>query len=71
MDNTNLIIERDKRYILGTYASHDIVFEKGEGCMLYDTEGKEYLDFLSGIAVACLGHNNKKLVAAIKSKRKS
>ncbi len=66
MDNTNLIIERDKRYILGTYASHDIVFEKGEGCMLYDTEGKEYLDFLSGIAVACLGHNNKKLVAAIK-----
>lgn len=63
---TNQIIERDKKYILGTYAPYDIVFERGEGCLLYDSEGKEYLDFLAGIAVCTLGHNNKKLINAMK-----
>lgn len=60
------IINLDKKYFLATYAPHDIVFTHGDGSKLYDTEGKEYLDFLSGIAVCALGHNNKKLVKAIK-----
>ncbi len=59
------IIARDKQYILATYAPYDIVFEKGEGCFLYDTEGKKYLDFLAGIAVCALGHNNKKIIDAM------
>lgn len=63
---TKQIIERDKKYILATYAPHEIVIEKGDGCKLYDTEGKEYLDFLAGIAVCALGHNNKKLVSEMK-----
>ncbi len=34
-----------------------VVFEKGEGCYLYDSEGKEYLDFAAGIAVNALGYH--------------
>ncbi len=65
-DYTRQIIERDKQTILGTYAPFDIVFEKGDGCYLYDTEGKKYLDFLAGIAVCGLGHNNKKMIAEMR-----
>lgn len=60
------IIERDKNTILGTYAPYNVVFERGEGCYLYDTSGKEYLDFLAGIAVCGLGHNNKKIVSTLR-----
>ena len=59
------IIENDKKYLLKSYAPHNIVLTKGEGCKIYDANGKQYLDFLAGIAVSALGHNNKKLVAAI------
>lgn len=65
MQNTNAVINLDKQYILPTYAPYPIVFVKGDGCKLYDMEGKEYLDFLAGIAVCSLGHNNKKLNDAI------
>ena len=39
-----------------TYARYPIEFASGSGCVLTDTEGVEYLDFLSGIAVCSLGH---------------
>ena len=42
--------------ILGTYARKNISFSKGKGCYLYDLNGEEYLDFVSGIAVNSLGH---------------
>jgi acetylornithine/N-succinyldiaminopimelate aminotransferase len=64
------IIENDKKYLIKSYAPHDIVLVKGEGCKLYDAEGREYLDFLAGIAVSVLGHNNKKLVSAITAQAK-
>ncbi len=66
MKTTSEIINLDKKYILATYAPYDIVFKRGEGSKLFDTEGKEYLDFLSGIAVCSLGHNHKKLIKSIK-----
>ncbi|GHS89097.1 acetylornithine aminotransferase [Campylobacterota bacterium] len=57
--------ERDDKSVLHTYARKDTAFERGEGAKLYDTAGKEYIDFASGIGVNSVGHNNPKLVAAI------
>ena len=51
--------------ILGTYARKNISFSKGKGCYLYDLDGDEYLDFVSGIAVNSLGHCHEHLVKII------
>ena len=42
-----------------------VAFEKGEGMKLYSTDGKEYNDFLGGIAVNSLGHSNPKFIKAL------
>lgn len=47
------------------YKRADIAFERGLGTTLYDSQGKAYLDFLSGIAVTSLGHSHPKLVSAL------
>ncbi|HZX32859.1 MAG TPA: aspartate aminotransferase family protein [Rhodocyclaceae bacterium] len=52
-------------HIMNTYARLPVAFSHGEGCRITDTEGKVYLDALSGIAVSTLGHAHPKLVAAI------
>jgi acetylornithine/N-succinyldiaminopimelate aminotransferase len=52
-------------HLMNTYARLPIAFNHGEGSWLTDTEGKRYLDALSGIAVNTLGHNHPVLVAAI------
>lgn len=54
--NTEEIIQSEKEYVLGTYARPPFVLERGEGMTVYDTTGKGYLDFGSGIAVNALGH---------------
>lgn len=56
--NAQEIIDLEQNYVLRVYARPDIVFEKGEGCTLYDTEGNAYLDCVSGIAVNALGYND-------------
>uniref|UniRef100_I5ASZ1 Acetylornithine aminotransferase n=1 Tax=Eubacterium cellulosolvens (strain ATCC 43171 / JCM 9499 / 6) TaxID=633697 RepID=I5ASZ1_EUBC6 len=53
-------------YVLHTYNRFPCVLEKGEGVRLYDTDGKEYLDFAAGIAVFALGYNNPKYNEAVK-----
>ena len=50
---------------MNTYHRLPVTFAKGEGAWLYDVNGKKYLDFTSGIAVNCLGHNYPALVKAI------
>jgi len=52
---------------MNTYARLPVAFSHGQGCRITDTEGREYLDALSGIAVSTLGHAHPKLVAAIAS----
>ncbi len=52
-------------HVMNTYARLPVAFSHGKGCRITDTEGKEYLDALSGIAVSTLGHAHPKLVAAI------
>ena len=51
--------------IMPTYARMDIAFERGEGAYLFATDGKRYLDFGGGIAVAALGHCHPHLVEAL------
>ncbi|WP_039764711.1 aspartate aminotransferase family protein [Caldicellulosiruptor sp. F32] len=61
------IISYDKQYYVNVFGDRiPIAFEKGEGCILYDTENREYLDFISGISVCNLGHSHPKFVAALK-----
>lgn len=53
--------------ILHTYNRFPVMFDHGEGCYLYDTEGKKYLDFAAGIAVNALGHHYPGYDDALKS----
>lgn len=50
-------MEQAEKSILHTYNRFPVMFDRGEGCRLYDTEGKEYLDFAAGIAVNALGYH--------------
>ena len=56
-----------KGNIMNTYGRFDVIFEKGKGARLFDDKGKEYIDFVSGVAVNCLGHANDKIVNTIKN----
>ena len=51
---------------MNTYRRPPVVFTHGRGCRLYDSEGREYLDFLGGIAVNALGHAHPRLVRTIR-----
>jgi acetylornithine/N-succinyldiaminopimelate aminotransferase len=55
----------EERYLMRTYKRGAVDFVKGEGCLLYDAEGKEYLDFLAGISVCSLGHCHPAVVSAV------
>ena len=55
----------ESRYILGTYRRLPVVFVRGRGSYLYDADGREYLDLVSGIGVASLGHAHPGLAAAV------
>src|SRR5690349_21302226 len=57
--------EREARQILQTYKRAPITFVRGQGVRLYDSEGREYLDLLSGIGVASLGHAHPGLARVI------
>ena len=52
--------------VMPTYARTDLVFERGQGAMLYTTDGRSFLDFGAGIAVTALGHAHPHLVMALK-----
>ena len=53
-----ILIEQAERDLLHTYNRYQIVLDHGEGVYLYDTDGKKYLDFMSGIGVFALGYND-------------
>jgi acetylornithine/N-succinyldiaminopimelate aminotransferase len=65
MTATEEIIARDQQYILQTYSRPSFVIERGEGCYLYDTEGRQYLDCVAGIAVNALGYGDPDVTQAI------
>lgn len=55
-----------EKKILNNYGSFDIIFEKGNNATMTTKDKKNYIDFVSGIGVNCLGHNYKPLVKALK-----
>jgi acetylornithine aminotransferase/acetylornithine/N-succinyldiaminopimelate aminotransferase len=59
------VVGRETRHLLQTYRRQPVTFVRGEGVRLFDSEGKEYLDLLSGIGVAALGHAHPGLAHAI------
>lgn len=67
MTKTNCIIEKVENNIIHTYNRYQIALDKGVGMHLYDAEGKEYLDFGSGIGVFALGYGNEDYNNAVKA----
>ncbi len=59
------IIDESFGYLVKTYAPQPVVMDYGEGCYAYDTDGKKYLDFAAGIAVASLGHAHPAVLKTI------
>jgi acetylornithine aminotransferase/acetylornithine/N-succinyldiaminopimelate aminotransferase len=57
---------QEARHLMNTYKRPPLVFTRGRGCRLYDSQGREYLDFLGGIAVNALGHAHPRLVRVIR-----
>jgi predicted acetylornithine/succinylornithine family transaminase len=62
--------ELTNKYIMNTYGRFDLTLVKGDGCILYDENGKKYIDFASGIAVNSLGYNNHTINSAVISQIK-
>jgi len=56
----------EERYLMRTYRRGPVEFVRGEGSLLWDAEGKEYLDFLTGISVCSVGHCHPAVVEAIR-----
>ena len=61
---TNEVFEESRKYIMNTYKRLPLFIVKGRGNRVYDAEGKEYLDFVSGLAVNNIGHCNPRVTVA-------
>ncbi|MGE3539419.1 MAG: acetylornithine transaminase [Candidatus Tectimicrobiota bacterium] len=64
MTNQEIIAQADQ-VIIKTYGRYPVAFVRGQGCTVWDADGKAYTDFLSGIAVCVLGHCHPRMVEAI------
>jgi acetylornithine/N-succinyldiaminopimelate aminotransferase len=58
--------ELERRYLMQTYRRAPVEFVRGEGALLWDSEGREYLDFLAGISVNSVGHCHPAVVEAVR-----
>ncbi|HEX8690164.1 MAG TPA: acetylornithine/succinylornithine family transaminase [Solirubrobacterales bacterium] len=56
----------EQRYLMQTYRRAPVEFVRGEGALLWDSEGREYLDFLAGISVCSVGHCHPEVVEAVR-----
>ena len=71
MSGNKVLKERGDKVFLSTYGRYPVAMVRGEGCSLFDADGKEYLDFLAGIAVAALGHSHPAVKEAIRKQAES
>lgn len=62
---TKKLLEESSHYLMNTYNRFPVVLRKGRGMKVWSSDGKEYLDFVGGVAVNCLGHCHPKVVIAI------
>lgn len=65
MTHAQDIIKETEELLVSTYNSQPVVMDRGEGVYAFDTDGRKYLDFAAGIAVASLGHAHPKLLETI------
>jgi acetylornithine/N-succinyldiaminopimelate aminotransferase len=65
MSTVTDVISVEKEHLLQVYRRGSVVFDRGRGCRLFDTNGRGYLDLISGVGVASLGHAHPKLAAAV------
>jgi acetylornithine/N-succinyldiaminopimelate aminotransferase len=56
----------EREFLLQNYARYPLVLDRGEGCYVYDVDGKRYLDFIAGIGVNALGHAHPRIVEVIR-----
>jgi acetylornithine/N-succinyldiaminopimelate aminotransferase len=64
--NIDQIVDRANAVLMNTYGRTPVAFEKGQGCRVWDQDGRVYLDFLAGIAVTALGHSHPRVVERLK-----
>lgn len=62
---TDTIMRTADRVIAATYKRFPVVMERGQGCTLWDTQGRRYTDFVAGIAVCNLGHSHPRIADAV------
>lgn len=65
MDTTNTLIQWSEGYLMDTYARYPLCLVRGEGVRVWDSDGKEYLDFTGGLVVLALGHCHPRVVGTI------
>lgn len=65
MTRSSDLVERYQRSLIGVFGVPQLVITRGDGCYVWDADGKRYLDLLGGIAVNTLGHNHPAVVAAV------
>ncbi len=63
--DTRMLMEWSEHYLMDTYARYPLCLVRGEGVRVWDSDGKEYLDFTGGIAVLALGHCHPRVVRTI------
>ncbi len=63
--DTQKIIDAEQSYLLQVYQRPNIVLERGQGCRVVDSQGREYIDCVAGIAVNALGYGESDLLAAL------
>jgi LysW-gamma-L-lysine/LysW-L-ornithine aminotransferase len=65
--NEKTIIETENRYLANVFSKKPVAITKGKGALLWDINGREYVDCASSYGVAALGHCHPKVVAAVKA----
>ena len=70
MSNTIDFEQQDKEYIANTYGRFNVCFEKGKGSLLWDVNGKEYIDLGSGIGVTAFGVDDDEWTEAGRSEER-
>jgi acetylornithine/N-succinyldiaminopimelate aminotransferase len=65
-NSTQPVMDLEREYVLQNYARYPLVLARGKGCYVFDTAGKRYLDFITGIGVNALGHAHPRILHVIR-----
>ena len=65
-DLAQTVMELERGYLLQNYSRYPLLLDRGKGCYLYDTAGKRYLDFITGIGVNALGYAHPRMTKVIR-----